>query len=816
MNRLKVGQLEQKKASHYGSTKLGISPVESTSGQSIQILQRFVRLRPEGLLAQKQQSLLEHASYLGNNITIQQLGMQSNNRGMVQSVQRALPQADLGTSKRSRAHQIDWGSQHQGIEQSGPLRNIFEQNLQQQLQIIFGSGTTKEMVNTRIREAERNGQTGESHRLRTNLFRANEYAVIETLNVEDSERYQPINSPKRKTFCNIYTYDVVTALGGYLPRVWWNQRAIERLQRGEEVQPIYNRTVREMGANDLVKWMEQFGADFGWQHASNMMIAQDAANNGKIVVLLAANRDRERSGHINVIVAETPVTESGASSQQALRTDNLDEFRPLQSQAGSKNFKFGTHSNRWWVDNQHEQGAAWIYEGVIRSPLLTPEQAGVNQGQPNTVLPTALPLQAPSVQAPLPVHTEATNTVNNRVPTNNKKNKQFRNSASHVVTRNEEFSVLLGWLSQSDKIVNYFQKLGLLPLEQSPAPTNFARAVKAYQQRHSDLSQDGILGPATWRMLELELAFDIGSESFSKTNSSLNFNEGVSNKNESTTVPNTPTTPTISDNSEVSTGDKSGFRLAAEIVGKSEGSYDSINTWDRGKVSYGRYQFALITSHLFKVLNRWVSSADSAKQAPEACAVIKDRLEKVRKHDGSLAGDKEFLTALRQAGRTQSMQKTQDEYWRESFFAPAAKKAEKQGVNSAIGKAIFTDTNTQGGLKYVIERTAKALAQKPEKDRITDSYEWERHYLNEFLTQRANYLLHLAEKNQQKSQEYLKEASQLRLQGKEDEAKGLERKAKSLEKTANAFIGAANKPNGRIARLRSKLEQELPKQNSKK
>ena len=33
-------------------------------------------------------------------------------------------------------------------------------------------------------------------------------------------------------------------------------------------------------------------------------------------------------------------------------------------------------ASKWWADAKHEQGGAWIFEGKIQSPLVTPEEMG--------------------------------------------------------------------------------------------------------------------------------------------------------------------------------------------------------------------------------------------------------------------------------------------------------------------------------------------------------------------------------------------------------------------------------------------------------
>src|SRR5690606_23905876 len=102
--------------------------------------------------------------------------------------------------------------------QSVTLQQAFMQNLEAYLQSFFGEPITQGNVLGRIKEVDAAGQFEQANQMRADLARANQYAIVETLRVERSPRYQ---AEPGKTFCNIYAYDVVTALGGYLPRVWW-------------------------------------------------------------------------------------------------------------------------------------------------------------------------------------------------------------------------------------------------------------------------------------------------------------------------------------------------------------------------------------------------------------------------------------------------------------------------------------------------------------------------------------------------------------------------------------------------------------------
>src|SRR5678815_4250554 len=74
--------------------------------------------------------------------------------------------------------------------------------------------------------------------------------IVTDLDVTRSVRY----TPNTQTFCNIYAYDFCFLAGVYLPRVWWNSKALIAAVGGAQLEVIYDRTVREMTANALHRW----------------------------------------------------------------------------------------------------------------------------------------------------------------------------------------------------------------------------------------------------------------------------------------------------------------------------------------------------------------------------------------------------------------------------------------------------------------------------------------------------------------------------------------------------------------------------------
>ncbi len=162
--------------------------------------------------------------------------------------------------------------------------------------------------------------------------------VIDWLKVDESARYQSVGNT---TFCNIYAYDYAYVGGAYLPRVWWTQRALARLASGEAVAARYADTVSELNANMLYQWLVDYGPDFGWSRTFDLNELQDAANEGGIGVICAQRADLNRSGHIAMVAPE-------GEGNRAARNGGA-VVRPLQSQAGSQCFRYGTGAQAWWT-----------------------------------------------------------------------------------------------------------------------------------------------------------------------------------------------------------------------------------------------------------------------------------------------------------------------------------------------------------------------------------------------------------------------------------------------------------------------------------
>ncbi len=165
------------------------------------------------------------------------------------------------------------------------------------------------------------------------------------------KRYQPRDG---LTFCNIYMHDYCMLAGVYLPRVWWTQPALLKIAAGQTPTPGLGSTVDEVRANDLFRWLRDFGASFGWRRAASVTELQDHANMGGVSLIVARRKEDGRSGHIVAVVPET--------AQETAQRDNTGAVTlPLQSQAGSINFSYGRSTPGWWNGDRFAESAFWIH-----------------------------------------------------------------------------------------------------------------------------------------------------------------------------------------------------------------------------------------------------------------------------------------------------------------------------------------------------------------------------------------------------------------------------------------------------------------------
>jgi hypothetical protein len=194
------------------------------------------------------------------------------------------------------------------------------------------------------------GQPGRKGKTAAEL-RAELAAIIDWLGVDKHKRYLPREG---LTFCNIYTHDYCFLAGAFLPRVWWTPGSIEKLAQGKQVEPRLGSTIEEMRANNIFRWLRDFGMRFGWRQTGTLTKLQTEVNQGALGLIIARRVVDGRSGHMVMVVPET-------AEHSARRNTAGEVIAPLQSQAGASNFRYGTGTLNWWKHPRFAEFAFWLH-----------------------------------------------------------------------------------------------------------------------------------------------------------------------------------------------------------------------------------------------------------------------------------------------------------------------------------------------------------------------------------------------------------------------------------------------------------------------
>lgn len=140
--------------------------------------------------------------------------------------------------------------------------------------------------------------------------------VMEAFQVESNARYQPRNGD---TWCNIYVWDVTTAMGCEIPH-YYNRFTGAPMTQEECVKKPGS--YYEMSASRMTKWLETYGEQYGWV-ACDEATAINSANEGMPTVAVGTN-----TGHVAMVAPQ-----------------NEGETGVMISQAGGSNFNHGKIKN---------------------------------------------------------------------------------------------------------------------------------------------------------------------------------------------------------------------------------------------------------------------------------------------------------------------------------------------------------------------------------------------------------------------------------------------------------------------------------------
>lgn len=163
-----------------------------------------------------------------------------------------------------------------------------------------------------------------------------------------------------RTRCNVYAYDFACLAGGYLPRVWWTDDALERITAGQTVGAVYGQTVGELTANALFRWFATYSSYYGWRAEPSLDALQHHANAGGLAVIVARHVVESSSGHIAMVMPEGSADVSG--EPWTARRDGGGVLIPVCSQAGADLYRVGRPSTQWWSSQSMAEYGFWVHD----------------------------------------------------------------------------------------------------------------------------------------------------------------------------------------------------------------------------------------------------------------------------------------------------------------------------------------------------------------------------------------------------------------------------------------------------------------------
>lgn len=193
------------------------------------------------------------------------------------------------------------------------------------------------------------------------------------------------------------------------------------------------------------------------------------------------------------------------------------------------------------------------------------------------------------------------------------------------------------------------------------------------------------------------------------------------------TIPTTTTTsPSSSEVREISSSITDiVVRQAFAITAGFEGSgYASYQTYDRGLISYGRFQFTLAAGSLAKVINRFIELAPNDRIAT---TLQRTYLERVNDRDTSLRDDRRFKLLLQRAADIAEMQAAQDDIAFSQYWEVVDNLSLRpRRIQLPLTRAMAFDIGIQHGPRHDIFATAERQMGITSKAPITNEKEFAR------------------------------------------------------------------------------------------
>ncbi|NDJ84480.1 MAG: hypothetical protein GYB66_01210 [Chloroflexi bacterium] len=211
----------------------------------------------------------------------------------------------------------------------------------------------------------------------------------------------------------------------------------------------------------------------------------------------------------------------------------------------------------------------------------------------------------------------------------------------------------------------------------------------------------------------------------------------VQAQNDSTTAP--------SDDGVLATDDQervinAAFNITAAFEG---GGYDTYQTYDRGLISYGRFQFTLQSGSLASVIERYITLA--GEDSPGARALMRDYLDRIAARDANLRVDSRLKAILQRLAEDPAMQQAQDQVAREQYWTVVYDlSVAPRGIRTPLAQAMFFDIGIQHGTYHGLFSRAERELGVPYRSRVDENGVSEAAFVNRVARVRQEILYAIA------------------------------------------------------------------------
>lgn len=216
----------------------------------------------------------------------------------------------------------------------------------------------------------------------------------------------------------------------------------------------------------------------------------------------------------------------------------------------------------------------------------------------------------------------------------------------------------------------------------------------------------------------------------------------VAPKPETATAP-APTTAAAAPTSANALNPERVRKAAFNITGAFEGGgYATYQNYDKGIVSYGRFQFTLDSGSLFTVVERYLAKSNTA-----TAAEMRGFVERLRTRDEGLRNDSRLKVLLIEAATEPAMQEVQDQVATEKYWNLVQDLSIKpRGIKLPLSHALIYDMSIQHGPRHSMLTESEEAVGVPPKSIVGQNGASEEKLISKLAEVRRDLLYRLAER----------------------------------------------------------------------